>query len=73
MHKNKLIIHKREGIPPIPDYIIPVGFCNKNASITHLITGEMTSKFELFLKNKMNNLYSTKSMQTEWIHMLYEY
>ena len=33
----------------------------------------MTSKFELFSKNKMNNLYLTESMQTDWLHMLDEY
>ena len=33
----------------------------------------MTSKFELFSTGKMNNLYITESMQTNWMHMLDDY
>ena len=33
----------------------------------------MTSKFEFFSKKKMNALYITEIMQTDWLHMLYGY
>ena len=33
----------------------------------------MTSKFELFSRNKNNNLYRAKSMQTDWLQTLDEY
>ena len=33
----------------------------------------MTSKFELFSNEKMNNIYPTESMQTDWLHILDEY
>ena len=33
----------------------------------------MKSKFELFSKNKMNSVYLTESMQTDWLQILYSY
>ena len=33
----------------------------------------MTSKFELFSKKKIKDLYLTESMQKHWLHMLDEY
>ena len=33
----------------------------------------MTSKFDFFLKNKINNLYLPESMQTDLLQMLDEY
>ena len=33
----------------------------------------MTTKFELFSKNKINNIYLTESMRKDWLHMLYDY
>ena len=33
----------------------------------------MKFKFELFSKNKINNIYLTERMRTDWLHMLYNY
>ena len=44
MYNNKLIFHKREVIPPIPDSMIPVDCCKKTP-IIGFITDDMTSKF----------------------------
>ena len=74
MYKDKVIISKRELIPPIPDYMLPVDFCKKiNLPINNFTTYDMTYTFELFSKKKMNYLYLTESMQTYWLHMLDEY
>ena len=32
----------------------------------------MVSKFEVFTKNKMDALYITENMRTEWLQTLYE-
>ena len=73
MYKNKLILHKTEVIPPIPNYMIPVDFCQNNSSMINFTTDDMTSKFGLFSKNKMNYLYIPESMETDWPQMLYEH
>ena len=73
MYKNKVRIQKIEVVPPIPDYIIPMDFCQNYSSVINFKTCYMTSKFGLFSKNKMNNIYITESMQTDWLHMIYEY
>ena len=52
--------------------MIPVDCCQKNASIINFTTNDMKSKFDYF-KEKMNNLYLTEIMQTDWLQMLYEY
>ena len=62
MYNDKLILCKKEAIPPIPDYVIPEDCCKKNACIITFKTDDMTSKFEFFSKNKTNNLYLNESM-----------
>ena len=73
MYKNKLILGKRKVIPPIPDSMIPVDYCQHNTSIIHFTNDDITSKFEFFSKNKNNNLYLTESMWIDWPQMLDEY
>ena len=73
MYKNKVKLCTRESIPLIPDYMIPVDCCKKNASIINFTTDDMISKFELFPKNKMNNIYLAEIMGTDWLQMLDEY
>ena len=70
MCNDKLILSKIEVIPSIPDSVISVYCCQNNLSIINVTTDDMTSKIELFQKNKMNNLYITEIMQTDWIQML---
>ena len=72
MYRNKVPLRKRNVIPPIPDSIIPVDFYKK-ASIVNFTIDDMTSKFELFSKNKMNIPYLTEIIITCWIQMLDEY
>ena len=72
MYKNKIIIHKREVIPPITASIIPVNLCQNNPPTINFTTDEMTFKFELFSKNRINNIYLTEIMRTDWIDMLHE-
>ena len=40
------------------------------ASIINFKMDDMTPKFGLFSKNKINNLYLTETMVTYWLHML---
>ena len=72
MYRNKVIIRKIEVIPPINDSMIPVDFFQKK-SIINFTTDDMTSKFELFYKNKMNNTYITEIMRIDWLKILDEY
>ena len=53
--------------------MIPVDFCQKNKHIINFTTEDMTSKFELFSKNKMYALYLTETMRTEWLQALDQY
>ena len=53
--------------------MIPVGCYKNNSSIINFTTDDMTSKFELFSNHKMNNIYLTESMQTDWLYILYRY
>ena len=69
LDKNKAILLKREVIIPIPDSMISVDFFQKS-SIINFIPDDITSGFELFSKKKMNNIYLTEIMITDWIHML---
>ena len=73
MYNNKVIIHKRGVITPIPDYMILVDFCQIFLPIIDFTTDDMITKFGLFLENKTNALYITEIIQTYWIHMLDEY
>ena len=73
MYKNKVILRKREVIPPLTYSMIPVNFFQNNASIINFTTNDMTSKFEFFLKNNINNLYLAEIMLTDWLQMLDEY
>ena len=73
MYKNKVSIQKRESITTIPDSMIPVDFCQNNSPIIIFITNYMTSKFELFSGNKMNNQHLTEIILTYWLQMFDEY
>ena len=53
--------------------MIPVDFCQKNSSIINFTTDDMTSKFELFSENKINNLHQTEIIRTDWLQILDEY
>ena len=46
---------------------------SKNPPIINFTTDDMTSNFEFFTKNKINNIYLTEIMRTDWLHMLDEY
>ena len=59
MYNDKLIPSKIEVIPPITDSMIPVDTFQKNESINNFTTDDMKSKFDLFSKNKVNNIYLT--------------
>ena len=59
VYNDKLLIRKRESIPPIPDYMIPVDLFQKNKCVINFTNNDMRSKFEMFLKNNMDALYLT--------------
>ena len=62
MYKNKIILQKREFIPPIMDSMIPVDGCQNRLSIINFTTDDMTSNIYIFSKNKIKNIYLTESM-----------
>ena len=70
MHNYKLIIRKQEVIPHIPDSMIPMDFCKK--TLIDFTTDDMTSNFEVFSKNKMDALYISEIIETDWMQTLYE-
>ena len=53
--------------------MIPVDFCQNNKPVNSYTTDDITSKFKLFSREKMDVLYLTESMRTDWLHMLDEY
>ena len=71
--KNKVILCKRKVISLITDYIIPVYCCQNKSSIINFTIDDMTSKFELFSRNKINNLYQTESVLKAWMQLLDKY
>ena len=50
--------------------MILVDCCQTNKSIINFTTEDMTSKIEFFSKKKVNDLYLTKSILTDWLQML---
>ena len=52
MYTDKVIIQKWEFIPPIPDYMIPVDFCENNPPVIDLTIDKMRYKYEVFTKNQ---------------------
>ena len=46
VYNDKALNRKREVIPPIPDFIIPIDFSQRNKHIINFTTDDMTSKFE---------------------------
>ena len=70
MYNDKLPINKREVIPSIYDSMIPMDLCLKNLPVINFTTDDMTSKFEAFKKNKMDGIYLTEIMKTDWLHIL---
>ena len=66
VYNDKVPIIKKELIPPIPEYMIPVDLCQKNKPVNDFTTYNMTSKFD-FSKNKMDALYLTEIMRTDWL------
>ena len=69
MYKDKVTINKREVIPNSTDPMIPVDFCRK--VISNFTSEVMISKFD-FSENKMNALYMTEIIRTDWLQMLDE-
>ena len=69
MYNDKVILDKTEFIPPIPDSMIPVDCC-KTFTLHYFTINDMTSNFELFSKEKKNNIYLTEIMRSDWLHML---
>ena len=53
--------------------MIPVYFCQNNYHVINFTTDDRRSRFEPFSKNKINELYQTEIMQTEWLQTLYKY
>ena len=66
----KYSFRKVEVIPPITDYMIPVNFCK---NIINIKNEYISTKFDFFSEKKMDALYLTESMLTEWLHMLDAY
>ena len=64
MYNYKVLIWKIEAIPPINYSIIPVDLCQNNEPVINFTTDEIRSKFEVFSKYKMDELYITEIM---WI------
>ena len=60
-------------MPTITDSIIPVDFCQNTLPIINFTTDDMTSKFQLFSRKKMNALYLIEIMRIDWLQMLDEY
>ena len=59
MYNDNLILSKIEVVPPIPNYMTTVYFCQQNSSIFTFTKDDIKSSFELLSKNKMNDLYLT--------------
>ena len=53
MYKNKIILQKREFIPPIIDSMIPVDGCQNRLSIINFTTDDMTSNIYIFQRIKL--------------------
>ena len=69
MYNYKVLVFKLEVILPITYYMIPVDFCQQ-IYIINFSTENMTLKFELYSKNKINALCIIEIMRTDWLHML---
>ena len=52
MYNDKVSIRKRVVIPTITDYMIPMYYCQENASIINFTTDKMTSKSRFFQRTK---------------------
>ena len=48
-------------------------FCQNNESIINFTTDDMTFKFELFSKKKINNQYLIEIMRTDRLYILDDY
>ena len=53
--------------------MIPVYLCKNNDPVIHFTTDDIGSNFEAFSNTKINALYLTESMITEWIQIIYEF
>ena len=71
MYNDKVIINKGELITPTHNSMIPVDCFQKKDNVINFTNDNMRSNFEAFSKNKMDSLYLTESIQTEWLKMLY--
>ena len=67
----KYSLEKKEFIPLIPDSKIAVNCCKKEF-IINFTTDDMTYKFELFSRIKINIIYLIESMCTDWLQILDE-
>ena len=59
MYNDRALIFKQEVVIPVPGFMIHVDLFQGNEHVINFITDEMTSKFELFSKKKMDSLYLT--------------
>ena len=64
MHGYDVNICKQYFIPPIPDSMVPNGFCQNNKYVITFTTSEMVSKFWVFSNQKLHTLYITESIRT---------
>ena len=65
MYNVNIIICKQGVNTPIPVYIIPVDFFQKNKYVINDCTDEMISTFEAYAYQKMDTLYIIESTRTE--------
>ena len=51
----------------------PSGFCQNNEPVINFTTDYIIPKFEVFTKNKIDELYLIESTIIEWIQIIYEF
>ena len=71
MYNCTVLILKREVIHHIPDFIIPVYFCQKINPLLIFLLKTWHPILNCFLK-KIGSLYLTEIMRTDWLQMLDE-
>ena len=69
MHNENVLIHKWEVITPIPDYMIPLDFCQNNQHVINFTTDDMISEFKTSTNHKLDIFYWTESVIAKWIKM----
>ena len=64
MYNDTVLIRIWEVVPPIPYYMIPEYFCQKNQYVSIFTYDYIISKFEEIKKKKLDTIYQTESMKT---------